>query len=43
MAVDEYKESLVEAKKDLSKAKELVKEAQLKTETAMNKKQRREA
>lgn len=43
MAVDDYRESLTEAKSDLTRANELVKEAKLKTETALNKKQRREA
>lgn len=43
MAVSEYKEDLVEAKKDLAKSKELVKDAQMKVETALNRKQRREA
>lgn len=38
MAVDDYRESLTEAKSDLTRANELVKEAKLKTETALNKK-----
>lgn len=43
MMISEYKEDLTEAKKDLAQSKELVKNAELKVETALNKKQRREA